>query len=103
MSKRTENKAVHEFQDLMREIYFRRDKVRGVHGTLLWMISEVGEFTGAVLERDQKTMADEAADIFAWLCSACNLLGVDLEKASFEKYGEGCPKCCQTPCRCQEK
>jgi len=100
---RTKNKAVHEFQDLMREIYFRRDKVRGVHGTLLWMISEVGEFTGAVLERDQKTMADEAADIFAWLCSACNLLGVDLEKASFEKYGEGCPKCCQTPCRCQEK
>lgn len=99
---RTERKAIHEFQSLMREIYFHRDKVRGVAGTLLWMVSEIGELTGAVLEGDQKTITDEAADVFAWLCSACNLLGIDLEKASFEKYGEGCPRCSQIPCRCQD-
>jgi len=87
----------------MKKIYIRRDKRRGVYGTLLWMISEIGEFAGAVLEKDKKKIADEAADIFAWLCSASNLLGIDLEKASFEKYGKGCPRCRRIPCRCQKK
>jgi len=96
-------KAIREFQELMERTYVHRDKRRGVHGTLLWMISEIGEFAGAVLERNKKKVADEAADVFAWLCSTCNLLGIDLEKASFEKYGEGCPRCRRIPCRCQEK
>ncbi len=96
-------KTIHELQNLMRRTYFRRDRERGVLGTLLWMISESGEFAGAVLKEDQTGMASEAADVFAWLCSTCNLLGIDLEKVTFEKYGEGCPRCHHLPCKCKDK
>ncbi len=92
-----------QFQGLMRRTYLRRDRERGVLGTLLWMISETGEFAGAVLKEEQMKMADEAADVYAWLCSTCNLLGINLEKVSFEKYGKGCPRCHHSPCECKDK
>lgn len=100
---RIRGKTIHEFQELMKKTYIHRDKHRGIYGTLLWMISEIGEFTSAVLEKDQKEAAEEAADIFAWLCSVCNLFGIDLAKASFEKYGKGCPRCHHIPCLCQTR
>jgi NTP pyrophosphatase (non-canonical NTP hydrolase) len=87
----------------MKRMYISRDRHRGLHGTLLWTISEVGELTGAALKKDRNAMRSEAADVLAWLCSTCNLIGIDLEDAAFEKYGGGCPKCRHIPCRCREK
>ena len=34
------------FQRLIREMYFEKDLARGVDGTFMWLIEEVGEHTG---------------------------------------------------------
>ncbi|MBS7645567.1 MAG: MazG nucleotide pyrophosphohydrolase domain-containing protein [Candidatus Bathyarchaeia archaeon] len=92
-----------EIQGHMRRLYLHRDSERGVLGTMLWLVSEVGELSNLIVKRgDRRAMADEAADILAWLCSECNLIGVDLEEAFTEKYGDGCPRCGRIPCKCGE-
>jgi len=67
---------------------------------LLWLASELGELADAYLKRDTRSMREEAADVFAWLCSFCNVVGIDLEEAVMQKYGNGCPRCSSSPCRC---
>ena len=89
-----------EFQALMKRTYLLRDEKRGTHATLLWLASEVGELFDAVLRGDRAQIQAEFADVFAWLCSACNLLDVDLEEASLKKYGVGCPRCQRSICIC---
>jgi len=91
---------IHEFQDMMRRIYFHRDSRRGTTGTYDWLVEEVGELGGALKEKDTKAMEDEFADVFAWLASLANVVNLDLEKAAITKYNNRCPKCGQTPCRC---
>ena len=91
-----------EIQGHMRRLYFHRDSKRGIPATMLWLVAEVGELSNLIVKKgDRNAMADEAADILAWLCSECNLIGVDLEEAFKNKYGGGCPRCGGTPCRCE--
>jgi len=91
---------VHEFQDMMRRIYFHRDSKRGVTGTFDWLVEEVGELGEALKEKNVKAMEDEFADVFAWLASLANVVNVDLERAAITKYNNRCPKCEQIPCKC---
>ena len=93
--------SIKEFQELMKKIYIEKDKVRGVSNTFLWLVSEVGEFANSLVKNDKKELENEVADILAWLCSECNLLGIELEKAALRKYGNGCPKCHSIPCNCE--
>ena len=94
--------TISECQELMKKTYLHRDEKRGTYATLLWMTSEVGEFLDAVLRNERLQIEAEAADILAWLCSVCNLLNVDLERAFLGKYGTGCPRCCRVPCTCRD-
>ena len=48
----------------------------------------------------RREMQLELADATAWLLATCSLTGVDLQKAVLTKYGNGCVKCNQMPCRC---
>ncbi len=91
---------ISEFQELMRKIYLHRDMKRGPEDTMLWLVSEVGEFASALIKRDKKDLENEASDILAWLCSECNLLGIDLEQAAINKYDGKCPKCRKDVCGC---
>ena len=91
---------IREFQALIRKTYHARDGRRGIDKNALWFVEEVGEFAEAVRKRDAKEMAAEAADVVAWLTSVCDLAGVDLERAILAKYGNGCPGCRKSPCRC---
>ena len=45
-------------------------------------------------------LADEIADVFAWLCSVANLLEIDVSGAFYEKYSDVCSKCNNSPCDC---
>lgn len=92
--------TIREFQLLMKEIYFVRDSRRGVSDTLLWLISESGEWVDAYLRNDRKAITDEAADVLAWLSSVCNLAEIDLETASLGRYDGVCPRCRRKPCAC---
>ena len=42
---------------------------------------------------DREATEKEFADVFAWLASLANIMGIDLEKAALSKYNNKCPKC----------
>jgi NTP pyrophosphatase (non-canonical NTP hydrolase) len=92
---------INEFQKMMRQLYFERDSKRGTKGTLDWLSDEVEELKEALEEGDMKAAGKEFADVFAWLASLANIVGIDLEKATLSKYNNKCPKCGLSPCDCQ--
>lgn len=88
-----------EFQKLIERIYHEKDSARGLDGTFMWFVEEVGELAAALREGDDVERAAEFGDCLAWLSTLANIAGVDLEEAA-AKYARGCPGCRQTPCRC---
>jgi NTP pyrophosphatase (non-canonical NTP hydrolase) len=97
---RAERMRIHEFQEMMRRIYFHRDSDRGTRGTYNWLEDEVEELGSALKTQDSKAMMDEFADVLAWLASLANVVGIDLQTAATSKYNGKCPKCKQSPCEC---
>lgn len=91
---------IHEFQEMMKRLYFHRDSEHGVKGTYEWLVDEVTELGEAIEEEDIEAAEKEFADVIAWLSSLANITGIDLEKAAIEKYNCKCPKCQKAPCQC---
>lgn len=92
---------IDEFQQLIREMYLEKDIERGVDGTFMWLMEEVGELAAALREGTAEEMRGEFADVLAWLTTIANVAGVDLTQAVREKYGEGCPGCSKLVCDCE--
>ncbi len=92
--------SLREFQELMKKLYYERDKSRGVERTYMWLVEEIGELGRAILKNNVENIKEEVADVIAWLASLCNLLNIDLEDAVMKKYPGKCPKCGSIPCRC---
>jgi NTP pyrophosphatase (non-canonical NTP hydrolase) len=94
-----------QLQQVIREIYDVKDRSRGLEGTFMWFMEEVGELAAALRGGDLREQQLEFADVLAWLATLANIAGVDLEQAIQAKYGSGCPGCGATPCTCdlQEK
>jgi NTP pyrophosphatase (non-canonical NTP hydrolase) len=88
------------FQRLIEDIYLARDAARGVEGTLLWFVEEVGELVRAVRRRERPNLEEEFGDVYAWLVTLASLHGIDLEAIARKKYGAGCPRCRAVPCAC---
>jgi NTP pyrophosphatase (non-canonical NTP hydrolase) len=91
---------IHEFQEMMRRLYFKRDSERGVNGTYNWLVDEVTELGEELKGTDREATEKEFADVIAWLASLANIMGIDLEKAAINKYNNKCPKCQHSPCQC---
>ena len=91
-----------EFQKLIREMYLPRDVDRGVDGTFMWLMEEVGELAAALREGNHQQRMSEFADVLAWLTTIANVVGVDLTEAVWKKYGSGCPGCGQLVCQCPD-
>jgi NTP pyrophosphatase (non-canonical NTP hydrolase) len=82
---------IEEFQTMIRERYYRTDAARGAPATFLWFTEEVGELAQAIAERergdgDKANLADEFADVLAWLTTLANITDVDLTRAVHRKY-----------------
>lgn len=90
---------IKEFQRLIEGIYFKKDSERGMAGTFMWFVEEVGELSTALREGDKAALEGEFADCMAWLATLASISGVDLEEA-IGKYGAACPGCGKTPCGC---
>jgi len=90
------------FQALIERIYYQRDAARGVDGTALWFVEEVGELVRAMRRRERDNLEEEFADVYAWLATLASLHGVDLDANGRAKYAAGCPRCSATPCACPE-
>lgn len=89
-----------ELQSLIETMYSRKDEARGVDGTFMWLMEEVGELAAALREGTPAEQASEFADVLAWLATIANVAGVDLTAAVREKYGHGCPGCGKMVCAC---
>lgn len=91
---------IHEFQEMMKRLYFKRDSERGINGTFNWLVDEVAELGEELKGADREATEKEFADVIAWLASLANIMGIDLEKAALSKYDNKCPKCRGSPCKC---
>jgi len=91
---------IREFQEMMKHLYFNRDSERGVKGTYDWLGDELRELGEALEEKGEEAVEEEFADVMAWLASLANISGIDLEKATVNKYSGKCPKCQRSPCQC---
>lgn len=89
-----------QLQRLIREMYSDKDEARGVEGTFMWLMEEVGELASALREGTPEELAAEFADVLAWLATIANVAKVDLTAAMLAKYGSGCPGCGEMVCRC---
>lgn len=94
--------SLRDFQQLIRTMYYAKDIQRGVDGTFMWLMEEVGELAAALRQHDEANLREEFADVLAWLATIANVAGVDLEEAVREKYGTGCPGCGQFVCICHD-
>ncbi len=92
--------SVSDFQQLIRRMYYDKDLERGVDGTFMWLMEEIGELASALRGSDRQNLQEEFADVLAWLTTIANVAGVDLSKAIQEKYGSGCPGCHRFECTC---
>jgi NTP pyrophosphatase (non-canonical NTP hydrolase) len=93
-----------ELQDSIRATFGAKDGRRGIDGTFMWFMEEVGELAAALRGgMPHEHTAAEFADVLAWLATLANASGVDLTAAMQAKYGKGCPSCETTPCACGEE
>ncbi len=91
-----------DFQQLIRTMYFEKDVARGVEGTFMWLMEEIGELASALRSGTREQQMLEFADVIAWLTTIANVSGVDLTEAVRQKYGSGCPGCNGLVCVCPD-
>ncbi|MEM0373771.1 MAG: MazG nucleotide pyrophosphohydrolase domain-containing protein [Sulfolobaceae archaeon] len=75
-----------EIQRRLKDMYYEKDKERGVFPTFTWLVEEVGELAEALLSGNLDSIKEEIADVIAWTISIANLKGIDVEEALRSKY-----------------
>ena len=91
-----------ELQQLIRRMYMQKDVARGIDGTFMWLMEEVGELAAVLRKGMHEEQTAEFADVLAWLATIANVAGVDLNEAIMQKYGAGCPGCGRFVCQCPD-
>jgi NTP pyrophosphatase (non-canonical NTP hydrolase) len=90
--------SVAQFQRIIRDRYLVTDAARGVPGTFMWFMEEVGELATALQENapdrtptdaQRANLGEEFADVLAWLTTLANIAGVDLAQALVKYTDEG--------------
>jgi NTP pyrophosphatase (non-canonical NTP hydrolase) len=89
-----------DLQRHIRAMYYEKDVARGVDGTFMWLMEEIGELASALRGSDRQNLAEEFADVIAWLATIANVADIDLSAALTAKYGSGCPGCRKLVCVC---
>src|SRR5262245_45486311 len=97
MSDPNEPLSIADFQSLIRERYYATDAARGTPGTFMWFLEEAGALSTALQKAavqggatsGGENLAEEFADVLAWLCTLANVNGIDLTEAVRGKYYRG--------------
>ena len=95
--------SLSDLQQLIGRMYSQKDEARGIDGTFMWLMEEVGELASALRDGDPGEQAAEFADVLAWLATIANVAGIDLQRAFYEKYASGCPGCGGMVCGCDDQ
>lgn len=91
-----------DLQELIRRMYLEKDLARGIDGTFMWLMEEIGELAAALRSGTKEQREEEFADVLAWLATIANVAGIDLTAAIERKYGSGCPGCGRFVCICSD-
>lgn len=94
--------SICDLQSHIHAMYFEKDRARGIEGTFMWLMEEVGELSSALRGNDRENLAEEFADVIAWLTTIANVAEIDLNAALVAKYGGGCPGCRRLVCECPD-
>jgi NTP pyrophosphatase (non-canonical NTP hydrolase) len=94
--------SIAQFQRLIRDMYLEKDVARGIDGTFMWLMEEIGELAGSLRSGTHEDRLEEFADVLAWLATIANVAGIDLAEAVTKKYGSGCPGCGKLLCTCDD-
>ena len=94
--------SIADLQALIATMYTSKDEARGIDGTFMWLMEEIGELAAALREGSAEDLSQEFADVLAWLTTIANVVGVDLNEAVSKKYGTGCPGCGKLACVCSD-
>ena len=83
----SEQLTIRQFQQHIADRYEKHDRARGTPGTWLHFSEEIGELARALARNDDRAnLAEEFADVLAWLCTLANISDVDLSQAVADKY-----------------
>lgn len=102
--------SVTKWQDHLARLYGEQNRRRGIDDALIRAVMEIAEISSIIMRAEHldrrpheiaSEFAKEASDIFAWLLSLCELLGISLEDAIINTYGQGCPVCSEGVCACR--
>lgn len=91
------------FQEHIAATYGDKDSARGIPGTFMYFMEEVGELAEALREPAAHDLPGEFADCLAWLTSLAHLANIDLATVTQDKYHQVCARCGMSPCRCDSK
>ena len=94
--------SVADLQRHIHRMYYEKDVARGIEGTFMWLMEEIGELASALRGDDRQNLAEEFADVIAWLATIANVAEIDLNEALQSKYGQGCPGCSRLVCECPD-
>lgn len=87
--------TLRQFQKHIRQRYHETDSARGTPATFMWLMEEIGELATALHDvadaskpqaDTRANLAEEFADVLAWLSTLANVNDVDLTDAIREKY-----------------
>lgn len=96
--------SLSSWQRMFDEIYGRLNRITGRDKVWMHFLEELGEtsraFRLSLHPNDSQELLGEIADMFAWLCSFCNRLKVDLGELAFACYPGVCDTCRQPKCAC---
>ena len=73
------------FQQHINATYGDKDRARGMAGTFMYLMEEIGELAEALREPDQHDLEGEFADCQAWLTSLAVLADIDLARCYRKK------------------
>ncbi|MEL7264622.1 MAG: MazG nucleotide pyrophosphohydrolase domain-containing protein, partial [Planctomycetota bacterium] len=68
--------SLRDLQQLIRGMYYEKDVARGIDGTFMWLMEEVGELASALRGDDRENLKEEFADVIAWLVTIANVADV---------------------------
>lgn len=97
---RSESWTLDRLQEQIKLLYGSKDASRGIEGTFMWFMEEVGELSASLRGDTRHPLKEEFADVLAWLATLANVAGVSLSEVMEQKYGTACPACHSSPCRC---
>ena len=61
MTDQPQSISLEDFQLLIRQMYLEKDRARGIDGTFMWLMEEVGELAAALREGTREEQAAEFA------------------------------------------